>query len=52
MVKILINGWAYARPYASDADRSDALGPFLDFYNHARPHGGLNGARPIDRVRQ
>jgi transposase InsO family protein len=52
MVKILINGWAYARPYASDADRSAALGPFLDFYNHERPHGGLNGARPIDRVRQ
>jgi transposase InsO family protein len=52
MVKILINGWAYARPYASDADRSAALAPFLDFYNHERPHGGLNGARPIDRVRQ
>lgn len=52
LVKILINGWAYARPYASDADRSTALGPFLDFYNHERPHGGLNGARPIDRVRQ
>jgi transposase InsO family protein len=52
MVKILLNGWAYARPFASDADRSAALRPFLDFYNHERPHGGLNGARPIDRVRQ
>jgi transposase InsO family protein len=52
MVKILLNGWAYARPFASDADRSAALCPFLDFYNHERPHGGLNGARPIDRVRQ
>jgi len=51
-VKILINGWAYARPYASDAERSAALRPFLDFHNHERPHGGLNGARPIDRVRQ
>jgi transposase InsO family protein len=52
MVKILINGWAYTRPYVSDAERSAALRPFLDFYNHERPHGGLNGARPIDRLRQ
>ena len=52
MVKILLNGWAYARPYASDAQRSAALPRFVDFYNHQRPHGGLNGARPIDRVRQ
>jgi len=32
--------------------RSAALAPFVDFYNRERPHGGLNGARPIDRVRQ
>lgn len=51
MVKILINGWAYARPYASDAERSAELRTFVEFYNHERPHGGLNGARPIDRVR-
>jgi transposase InsO family protein len=52
MVKILLNGWAYARPYASDAQRTAALAPFLRSYNHERPHGGLDGARPIDRVRQ
>lgn len=52
MVKILLNGWAYARAYRSDQQRSAALPPFVDFYNHDRPHGGLNGARPIDRVRQ
>lgn len=52
LVKILINGWAYARPYRTDAMRSAALSVFVDFYNHRRPHGGLNGARPIDRVRQ
>ena len=50
MVKILLNGWAYARPYRSGAARSAALQPFVDFYNRERPHGGLNGARPIDRV--
>jgi transposase InsO family protein len=52
LVKILLNGWAYARPYDSDADRSAALPGFMDFYNRWRPHGGLDGARPIDRVRQ
>jgi len=52
MVKILINSWAYARPYESSDERAEALVAFLDFYNHERPHGGLNGERPIDRVRQ
>jgi transposase InsO family protein len=52
MVKFLINRWAYIRPYESSAERTAALGPIIDTYNHRRPHGGLNGARPIDRVRQ
>jgi transposase InsO family protein len=52
MVKILINSWAYARPYASTSERRAALPGFVEFYNLERPHGGLNGARPIDRVRQ
>jgi len=52
MVKILINSWAYAEPYQSTAERVAALGTFMEFYNHHRPHGGLNGGRPIDRVRQ
>lgn len=52
MVKILINGWAYRRPYRSSAERSRALDRFMWNYNHRRPHGGLNGARPIDRVGQ
>lgn len=52
MVKVLINSWAYAEPYESSAERAVALASFIDFYNHHRPHGGLNGARPIDRVRR
>lgn len=52
MVKFLINRWAYLRPYESSAERTAALGPIIETYNHRRPHGGLNGARPIDRVRQ
>ena len=52
MVKILINSWAYAKPYRTEQQRAAALPTFMDFYNRRRPHGGLNGARPIDRVRQ
>jgi transposase InsO family protein len=50
MIKLLINEWAYARPYASSAERTRALSRYLDFYNHQRHHGGINGQRPIDRL--
>jgi transposase InsO family protein len=52
MVGVLLRGWAYRRPYASSEQRADALAAFLTTYNHHLPHGGLDGARPIDRVRQ
>ena len=52
MVKFLINRWAYLRPYRSSAERTAALAQIIHTYNHRRPHGGLNGARPIDRIRQ
>ena len=52
MVKILLNSWAYARPYRTEDQRAASLPTFMDFYNLRRPHGGLQGARPIDRVRQ
>lgn len=50
MVKILINRWAYRRPYRSSSERRRALDQFMWNYNHRRPHGGLNGATPISRV--
>lgn len=52
MIGTLLRGWAYRRPYESTAERIDALAPFLHTYNHHLPHGGLDGARPMDRVRQ
>jgi transposase InsO family protein len=52
MVGTLLRGWAYRRPYASPEERFAALEEFLRTYNHHLPHGGLDGARPIDRVRQ
>jgi transposase InsO family protein len=52
MVGTLLRGWAYRRPYDSTQARIEALATFLHTYNHHLPHGGLDGARPIDRVRQ
>jgi len=38
-IKTLLAEWAYARPYADNADRLAALPEYLDFYNHQQiPH--------------
>jgi transposase InsO family protein len=50
-VKIVQNGWAYMRPYLSTAERIAALPRFLAYYNGYRPHGGLDGDTPLDRLR-
>ncbi|GED09840.1 hypothetical protein CCE02nite_18390 [Cellulosimicrobium cellulans] len=42
--------WVYARPYTSNQDRAQALPIWLDRYNLERPHTGIGGLHPIDRV--
>src|SRR5699024_11379957 len=42
--------WAYARHHGSEQARMDAYPAWLHHYNHHRPHTGLRGASPIDRV--
>jgi transposase InsO family protein len=49
-VKLVQNGWAYRRPYASGAERIAALDRYLLYYNHYRPHGGLDGLTPMQRL--
>lgn len=49
-VKLLQNGWAYRRPYVSGTERIAALGRYLLYYNHYRPHGGLDGLTPMQRL--
>ena len=41
--------WAYRRIYLSNADRTQALDPWLDFYNTRRRHTALDGRPPITR---
>ena len=42
--------WAYAAVYLSDAARAATYADWLHFYNHHRPHTGIGGLVPADRV--
>ena len=47
--RTLLNEWAYARPYRSEAARTRALDKWLHMYNHHRHHTAIGGP-PICRV--
>jgi transposase InsO family protein len=49
-IQTSLREWAYARPYRSSAERSDAIGPWTDAYNLTRPHAGIGGLTPWARV--
>ncbi|WP_342762548.1 IS481 family transposase [Dermabacter hominis] len=42
--------WAYATVYASDEARAATYDAWLHHYNHHRPHTGIGGQTPSDRV--
>ena len=46
--RILLEEWAYIRPWHSDTQRQRAYPSFCHFYNHHRPHGALNWSTPAD----
>ena len=48
--RTLLDEWAYARPYASNDERLAALQPFVDHYNHGRPHTALKGLTPMQAL--
>ena len=47
--RTLLNEWAYARPYRSEAARTRALDTWLHMYNYHRHHTAIGGP-PISRV--
>ena len=49
-IQTSLREWAYAKPYASSAQRACAIGPWTDAYNLARPHSGIKGLTPWQRV--
>jgi transposase InsO family protein len=44
--RILLEEWAYIRPWRSDTQRTLAYDRFLHFYNHHRSHGALGWSTP------
>ena len=48
--RTLTTEWAYACIYASDHARAATYAAWLHFYNHHRPHTGIGGHVPADRV--
>jgi len=48
--RILLEEWAYIRPWTSDTERSAGYTGFVHFYNHHRSHGALGWATPTDTL--
>jgi transposase InsO family protein len=49
-IQTLINAWAYGRIYASSAERTAQLQPWLNHYNYRRPHSALGHRPPASRL--
>lgn len=49
-IQTSLREWAYAKPYASSDQRTAAIGPWTDSYNTTRPHSGIKGLTPWQRV--
>ena len=48
--RTMLEEWAYARPYASEAERVAAFPGWLHDYNHRRGHTSLKGQPPASRA--
>ena len=48
--RTLTQEWAYAEVYTSEAARAATYDDWLHHYNHHRPHTGLGGQTPSERV--
>jgi transposase InsO family protein len=44
--RILLEEWAYIRPWTSEPERHAGYAGFMHFYNRHRPHGALGWATP------
>jgi transposase InsO family protein len=49
-IQTMLREWAYAAVYRTSEHRARALEPWLDFYNHRRPHGALGHQAPASRL--
>jgi transposase InsO family protein len=49
-IQTSLREWAYAQPYVSSAERTQAMFPWIDAYNTMRPHSAHNGLSPWTRL--
>jgi len=49
-IQTALREWAYAEHWESSEQRDAQLQPWVDFYNHQRPHGSLGYSSPISRI--
>ena len=49
--RILLEEWAYIRPWTSESQRHPTYDGFIHFYNHHRAHGALGWATPTSIIR-
>jgi transposase InsO family protein len=49
-IQTLQREWSYAAVYETSRHRARALGPWLRFYNHRRPHDALGHQPPASRL--
>lgn len=48
--RILLEEWAYIRPWTSEQQRTHAYDGFIHFYNHHRTHGSLGWSTPTETL--
>jgi transposase InsO family protein len=49
-IQTALREWAYVEHWVSSDQRDAQLQPWVDFYNHQRPHGSLNHKPPVSRL--
>jgi transposase InsO family protein len=49
-IQTSLREWAYAKPYRSSDERTQAIRPWTDSYNLVRSHSGIKGLTPWQRV--
>lgn len=51
-IQTALREWAYAQHWSSSEERDQQLQPWVEFYNHQRPHGSLDYKTPVSRLPQ
>ena len=49
-IQTSLREWAYLQAFASSAERTEAMRPWLHGYNRWRPHSALSGKPPLSRL--